>query len=209
MDLVEWKWLSQIVRTIAKPGHSETIDPVQEETVRESLRRIQPLLASRERFSIAEELAWLWRTRLYPLAMNPRFKREWDLFFALEVGYFYPLRKGKRPPGNPGQTGVLLANRQYLALVVADGDALASEPLLEVRFDQFWQAIIPQVCVVPYSTVRYRIDRGLQLLAFSLNQWRSSPATPPFPRMRPLPGRENARESHATGDACGTPPGSW
>lgn len=184
MEPVEWKCLGEIIRANGKPERGAGIDSAQAEAVRESLRQILPLRAFREDSSIAEGLAWLWRARLYPLAMDPCFKREWNLFFALEVGYFYPLRKGRRPPGNPGQIGVLLANREYLALIVADGDVLASEPFLEARFEPFWRAIIPQIWAVPPSTVRHRVDRGLQLLAFSLNRWRSSPPPAPLP---PIP----------------------
>lgn len=209
MDPVQWKSLWQIVRAIGKPEGEASIDPVQEQIVREALLEILPSLRGRERFSIAKELAWLWRIPLLPLAMNPRFKREWDLFLALEVGYFYPLRKGKRLPGNPGQIGVLLADRGYLSLVVADGDALAAEPLLGARFDEFWRAVIPQACVVPYSTVRHRIDRGLQLLASSLNRWRSSCPGAAVSSGEPFSDKRTGEPARVRFDALGPPSGSW
>jgi hypothetical protein len=102
--------------------------------------------------------------------MDPGFKTDWNIFLALEVGYFYPLRKNRPLPGHPGHIGVLLSDRDHLAVVIGDGDGKLAQKYIGKEYGTFWDAIVPQECTLPYSTVKTRIERGLTLLATALNQ---------------------------------------
>ena len=170
MKAVDWKDLRLIIRGINRPGRLAGVD---RELLQSVLARLDvPLEMQQEDVGSAaiRGLASYWRDNYLPPKMDPAFKTEWNIFLALEVGYFYPFRAGKRLPGNPERIGVLLSDRDYLAMVIAEDDTSNSERYLGSEYDSFWAEIVPSEATLPYSTVRTRIERGLELLARDLNK---------------------------------------
>ena len=100
--------------------------------------------------------------------MDWHFKREWDRFLGLEVGFFFPYRHRYSPPANLGQIGVLLSDREHLAAVIADGDRAQAVSLLHPRHDSFWLSIVPISEAMPYTTVKSRLERAMAILAVVL-----------------------------------------
>jgi len=119
-----------------------------------------------------------WRAECMPQLLDWHFKREWDLFLVLEVGFFYPYRHRRSPPSNPGQIGVLLADRELIASVIADGDEGKAASYLLPRHDSFWMSIVPMTEALPYDTVWARIDRAMMRLAALLGDTRHRSVMP-------------------------------
>jgi len=118
---------------------------------------------------LVRELAARWRESIMPHAMNARYKREWNLFLCLEVGFFFPLRRGGPIPANIGQIGVLLSDREHIALVIADGDQRKAASYLTPSYEEFWRSIVPDDEALPYTTVNARIDRAVRLLSTAVH----------------------------------------
>ena len=114
---------------------------------------------------LVQHLAARWREVFMPHEMDIRYKKEWNLFLTLEVGFFFPLRRGGPLPANIGQIGVLLSDREQVALVIADGDKEKAASILSPKYEEFWKSIVPCDEALPYSTVNNRIDRAVRLLA--------------------------------------------
>ena len=112
------------------------------------------------------ELAARWRAEFMPHRMNPRYKRQWDLFLVLEVGFFYPFRKNQSSlPATRAQIGVLLADREHVAMVIADGDERQAASYLTPSHEEFWRSIVPDDEAVPEKTISGRVNRAVRLLA--------------------------------------------
>ena len=107
----------------------------------------------------------LWRASRMPKWLDRSFKREWDVFLAPEVRFFFPHRHSQLPPPNLAQTCVLLSDREHLAAVIADGDLETAATYLHPGFDAFWRSIVPHCEALPYSTVWDRMARAMVLLA--------------------------------------------
>ena len=107
----------------------------------------------------------LWRASRMPKWLDRSFKREWDVFLAPEVRFFFPHRHSQLPPPNLAQTCVLLSDREHLAAVIADGDLETAATYLQPGFDAFWRLIVPHSEALPYSTVWDRMARAMTLLA--------------------------------------------
>lgn len=170
MTKVYWSQLRQVFRALTNP---RVLDDVNLELLRTASECFGAPSSGNHAESLAaavQSLGSLWRSRHLPPVMDPGFKNEWNIFLALEVGYFYPLRKAKPLPANPGRIGVLLSDRDHLATVLANGDSRLADEFASDKYDRFWGAIVPQECALPYWTVRTRIERGLKLLASDLNQ---------------------------------------
>jgi hypothetical protein len=179
MTKVDWSQLQQIFRALTSP---RLLDDVSLELLRTASECLGAPSSGNHAESLAaavQSLGSFWRSRHLPPVMDPGFKNEWNIFLALEVGYFYPLRKAKPLPANPGRIGVLLSDRDHLATVLADGDARLAEEYASDKYDRFWRAILPQEYTLPYWTVRTRIERGLKLLASDLNQGETFLQAPP------------------------------
>jgi|GEM_PF-1978960 hypothetical protein len=114
---------------------------------------------------LARALAARWREKFMPHEMDARYKREWNLFLSLEVAFFFPLRHGGPIPANIGQIGVLLSDREHIALAIADGNQEQAASYLTSKHEGFWKSIVPCNEALPYSTVNNRIDRAVRLLA--------------------------------------------
>ena len=170
MTAISWRQLQEILRAASSPRERAHLNPELLRSIPERLgaqvpgNELDPLDAA------LQALACFWRSRYLPQVTDPGFKNEWNIFLALEVGYFYPLRKAKPLPGHPGRIGVLLSDRDHLAVVIADGDSNLAQKYVSNVYERFWDAIVPQECTLPYSTVRTRIERGLALLARALDQ---------------------------------------
>ena len=119
-------------------------------------------------------LADFWRERFVPSALTARFKRHWNLFLTLEVGYFYPFRKQTRFPGGLAQIGAVLSDREQVALVIADGDETHVQELLQAKYADFWEALVPsdkkEALTLGLSTVASRRDTALRELLKELNK---------------------------------------
>ena len=170
MTKVDWSQLQQVFRALTNPRLLDDVDLELLRTASESLGAPSSGNHAANLTAAVQSLGHFWRSRHLPPVMDAGFKSEWNIFLALEVGYFYPLRKAKPLPANPGRIGVLLSDQDHLAMVLADGDSRLAEEYASDKYDRFWGAIVPQECALPYWTVRTRIERGLKLLASDLNQ---------------------------------------
>ena len=102
--------------------------------------------------------------------MNGQFKKEWDLFLVLEVGFFFPYRKQlASPPANRAQIGVLLADREHIALVIADANQQQAASYLTPKYEEFWKSIVPDAETIPEKTVTSRMNRAVRLLSSALD----------------------------------------
>jgi hypothetical protein len=170
MTAISWRQLLEILRAVSSPRKRAHLNPELLRSIPERLGAQTPGNDRDPLDAALQGLASFWRSHYLPQAMNPGFKNDWNIFLALEVGYFYPVRKNKPFPGHPGLIGVLLSDRDHLAVVIADGDSNLAQKYVGNVYGRFWDAIVPQECTLPYSTVRSRIERGLALLASAFNQ---------------------------------------
>lgn len=116
------------------------------------------------------ERAARWRAEFMPRKMNAEYKREWDLFLVLEVGFFFPFRHGMSSvQANRAQIGVLLADRDHIASVIADGNQQKAASYLTPEYEEFWRSVVPNEEAVPEKTVTSRINRAIRLLASAPN----------------------------------------
>mgnify|MGYP000600795152 CR=1 FL=1 len=132
-------------------------------------RRLRAGLPGVDR-ELVDTLGVMWRATRMPRWLDESFRREWDLFLVPEVGFFYPHRHRLLPPATITQTCRLLSDREYLAVVIADGNLATAATYLCSRFDAFWLAIVPQKEALPYSTAWDRMGRAMTLLAALIDQ---------------------------------------
>ena len=110
-------------------------------------------------------LADLWRTRCQPPRVAPEDWNEWNTFLSLEAGYFYPFRHNTHFPGKPAQIGRALSDQEHVALLIADNDPARASELRQKKYDDFWKEVLPDSdMAIPYSTVRSRLHKALELL---------------------------------------------
>ena len=116
-----------------------------------------------------------------PRKMNAQYKKEWDLFLALEVGFFFPFRHGMSSvQANRAQIGVLLADRDHIAWAIADGNQQKAASYLTPKYEEFWRSVVPNDQAVPEKTVTSRINRAIRLLASALTA-EAEPLLSPIP----------------------------
>ena len=137
---------------------------------------------------LGRALADLWRWQCLPSTLNARLKREWNLFLTLEVGYFYSFRHGRQFPGGLAQLGALLLDRNYVALVIADGDGARAQTLLQSEYANFWEMLSPfdkkEALALGISTMAARRDAALRRLAKELEKIETqAPAAEATPRV--------------------------
>jgi len=136
-------------------------------------------------------LAETWRQQCLPPTLNARLRREWNLFLALEVGYFFPFRHRRRFPGGLAQLGALLVDRDHVALVIADGDERRAQTLRHNDYADFWEMLAPrnkkETLALGITTMAARRDTALRRLAQELKRIETQPpATDAASRMNPL-----------------------
>jgi hypothetical protein len=134
---------------------------------------------------LGRALADLWRERCLPPTLRGRLKREWNLFLTLEVGYFYPFRHDRPFPGGLPQLGGLLLDRDHVALVIADGDEVRAQKLLQSDYADLWQMLAlldrKETLALGISTISARRDAALRRLAKELEKLEAQlEAAPPL-----------------------------
>jgi hypothetical protein len=141
-------------------------------------------------------LADLWRERCLPPTLRGRLKREWNLFLTLEVGYFYPFRHDRPFPGGLPQLGGLLLDRDHVALVIADGDEIRAQTLLQSDYADLWQMLAlldrKEALALGISTISARRDAALRRLAKELEKLETQrEAATPRPAASPVMEESN------------------
>ncbi len=129
----------------------------------------------KQRLPKGKRLGWaladLWRICCRPSRIVPEDWNEWHTFLSLEVGYFFPFRHSDHFPGKPAQIGRVLAEKEHVAQVIADNDPAQADDLMQKRYDAFWKKILPfGDAATPYSTVRSRLLKALELLLQKLQE---------------------------------------
>lgn len=124
-------------------------------------------------------LAEVWLKRFLPPTRAAKLKRQWNTFLVLEVGFFFPFRQGRRLPIGLPQISALLADRDHLALVLADGNEQRAEELLSEESTDFWEMLTPSnkkdALVLGSSAILARRDAALRELAKALHEIESAP----------------------------------
>ena len=165
MDELNPKVLHKMLMRLVQLEQGQKELPLEALSLREfAARRFRADIVGVERDLIGN-MGTLWRARRMPKWLDRSFKREWDVFLAPEVRFFFPHRHGQLPPPNLAQTCALLSNRKHLAAVIADGDLKTAAIYLQPEFDPFWRSIVPHSEPLPYSTVWDRMARAMVLLA--------------------------------------------
>ena len=124
--------------------------------------------------ALGHALAEVWGKRFLPPTRAAKLKRQWNTFLVLEVGFFFPFRQGRRLPLGLPQISALLADRDHLALVLADGNEQRAEELLREEAPEFWEMLTPSnkkdALVLGASAVLARRDAALRELAKALGE---------------------------------------
>lgn len=90
-----------------------------------------------------------------PPRLSDKLRIRWNKFLFLEIKFFYPFAHLTRFPENNPETGALLCDEKYLALVIADGDQTTAERLAREN-KSFFEAFIPDESIPSSSTLSAR-----------------------------------------------------
>ena len=171
--------LKSILEGLAQPATLNDHPLANSQFVREYLSRrpvAQPLAIGR---ALGWALAEVWLKRFLPPTRAAKLKRQWNTFLVLEVGFFFPFRQGRRLPIGLPQISALLADREHLALVLADGNEHRAEELLSEESPDFWEMLTPSnkkdALVLGASAILARRDAALRELAKVLHELESAP----------------------------------
>lgn len=171
--------LKSILEGLAQPATLNDHPLANSQFVREYLSQrpvAQPLAIGR---ALGWALAEVWLKRFLPPTRAAKLKRQWNTFLVLEVGFFFPFRQGRRLPIGLPQISALLADRDHLALVLADGNEQRAEELLREESPDFWEMLTPSnkkdALVLGASAILARRDAALRELVKVLHEIESAP----------------------------------
>jgi hypothetical protein len=140
--------------------------------------------------ALGRAIAELWHEHFKPARLAPQFRREWNLFLTLELGWFYPFRHGLHFPNGLVQIGALLLDREQVALVIADGDETRARAVQQPETAEFWEALVPshkkESLAISFSTIASRRDTALRLLQAKLEKSEAAPRSAEPEPVEPL-----------------------
>lgn len=200
MPEIDLETLKSAVEGLAEPSGLEEHPLANSSFVRQYLSRHPAQQALPVGKVLGWSLATYWRDKFLPPKVDKKFQRQWNKFLMLEVGYFYPFRKGSQLPNGLERIGALLADREHLALVMSDGDKPRAEKLLRPEYEGFWEALIPSkrgTLTFRASTIGSRRDTALKALLRELSALSVEEKEPQLePEQATRPGERSDETSH-------------